>query len=116
MITGLLHTFLKNKTLTFITVSLEILGKRKLYPCKFREIVLYSLEIPNPKIKTCYMEIQHNILLINPGNSTSISFDPWNFHMIFEYSWKFHALYLYIFVFSTFDCLFYSFLLTRDGF
>ena len=89
MITGLLHTFLKKENpdiFRFITVPLEILDKRKLYPFKFREIVSYSLEIPNPKIKTYYMEIQHNILLINPGNSTSISVEPWNFHMIFQYS------------------------------
>ena len=39
--------------------------------CKFREIVLHSLEIPSPKMKTSRNSIW--FFFISPGNSTSFS-------------------------------------------
>ena len=51
---GLRTYFLEknSKIFRFVTLHLEILDKTKLYPCKFREIVLHPLEIPRPKMKT----------------------------------------------------------------
>ena len=70
---GSLRTyFFEKKTpeiFSFISSTLEILFKTKLYPYKFRGTVLHALEIPRPKMKT--------------GNSIPFSFDLWNFHMIF---------------------------------
>ena len=48
----------------FITLSLEILNKRKLYACKFCEIGSHPWK--KSKMKTYCMEIQR-IFLINPG-------------------------------------------------
>ena len=39
------------------------------------------------------IEIPHKFFVNTPGNFTSFSSDPWNFHMYFyQYLWKFHAL------------------------
>ena len=69
----------KSEIFRFITLTLEILDKRKLYRCKFHEIVLHPLEILGPKMKTYCMKIWHNIFLINPGNSSSFFSWPLEF-------------------------------------
>ena len=69
---GLRHNFLKKKKseiFRFITLLLEILDKRRIYPWKFHEIVLQPLEILRPKLRTYCMKIQHDIFLFNPGTS-----------------------------------------------
>ena len=80
-----LYSFLKKSPYIsrFITLPFEILDKTKLYPCKFREIMLHSLEISRPKMKTY-------------GNSTCYFLDQsWKFYFFFSWPMKFSNYIIY---------------------
>ena len=67
------HTFLKSPwNFSFFTLPLEILDKRKHYPCIFQG------QNPRPP----WMKIPHySCFLVTLENSTSFLINPWKFHM-----------------------------------
>ena len=50
---------------SFISLIWEIVDKSKLYPCKFREIVLLPLETLMTKMKTYTFMHLHKVLVLN---------------------------------------------------
>ena len=72
------HTFLNKNpgVFRFGTLPLDILDKTKLYPWKFRKIVLHPFENPRSKTKV-------------HGNSTFFLDHTWRFHFFFNWPLEF---------------------------
>ena len=80
---------MKNPCGIFYFLPLEILGKTKLHPWKFYEIVLDPLKMSRPKPSP--LEISHYFFSITLGNSNLLLINSWKFHMLFFwYPRKFH--------------------------